>query len=205
MKAFIRRYWSMMVNIFLVMSLGRYALVKAWEAWEANQFNFVEVAFAAHNIVMLTVILVRQRHLSVDKSIFRQVIALTAFFSGIAFQKHPTKALIEISHGIMIIALIVGTVSLVNLGRSFGILISMRKVKTKGLYQVVRHPMYLTDILWRIGYLIGNFYWLNVLIFLASSACYVYRALLEEEFLSQFVEYQEYKKKVRYRFLPGIF
>lgn len=205
MKTFFQRHWSIIVNIFLVIALGRYAFVKAWGAWEANQFNFVEVAFAAHNIVMLTVILIRRQHLSMDKSIFRQVIALAAFFSGIAFQKHPTEPLIRVSQSIMIIALVVGTVSLVNLGRSFGILISIRKIKTRGLYQIVRHPMYLTDILWRIGYLAGNFYWFNVLILLASSACYVYRALLEEEFLSQFVEYQEYRKKVRYRFLPGIF
>ena len=62
MKAFlaekIRRHWPMIVNVVLVVALGRYAVVKAWEAWDAGQFNFVEVAFAAHNLVMLTLILV---------------------------------------------------------------------------------------------------------------------------------------------------
>lgn len=209
MKAFlaerIRRHWSMIVNVVLVVALGRYAVVKAWEAWDAKQFNFVEAAFVVHNIVMLTVILVRRRHVAMDRSTFHQVIALAAFFSGIAFLKHPTESLVGLSQGIMVAALVLGAISLLNLGRSFGILIAVRKVKTGGLYQAVRHPMYLTDILWRVGYLAGNLYWPNALMFLASTGCYVYRAILEERFLSQFPEYQEYKKKVRYRFVPGVF
>lgn len=205
MKEFIRRHWSLILNVVLVLALGRYAFVKALDAWELKEFNFVEAAFAVHNIVMLTFILVRRQHLFIDRDTFHQTIALAAFFSGITFQKHPTEKLTGISEGIIVIALILGTISLFNLGRSFGILISIRKVKTGGLYRIVRHPMYLTDILWRIGYLVGNLYWLNVFIFLGSSACYVYRALLEEKFLSRFEEYQDYKKKVRYRFIPGIY
>jgi len=209
MKAFlaekIRRHWPMIVNVVLVVALGRYAVVKAWEAWDAGQFNFVEVAFAAHNLVMLTLILVRRQHAAIDRSIFRQFVALVAFFSGIAFVKHPTDALLGWSQGIMFVAMVLGAITLFNLGRSFGILIAVRKVKTGGLYRVVRHPMYLTDILWRVGYLAGNLCWPNAAIFVASSACYVYRAMLEEKFLSQFPEYQEYKRKVRYRFVPGVF
>lgn len=205
MKGFIRRHWSMIVNVVLVVALGRYAVVKAWEAWDAKQFNFIEAAFAIHNIVMLTAILVRRRHLSMDRNPWHQVIALAAFFSGIAFFKHPTDSATGLSQGITVAALVLGTVSLLNLGRSFGILIAVRKVKTGGLYRVVRHPMYLTDILWRIGYLAGNLYWPNALIFLASTACYIYRAILEERFLSQFPEYRDYMKKVRYRFVPRVF
>jgi len=36
-------------------------------------------------------------------------------------------------------------------------------------------------------------------------ACYVWRAILEERFLCQYPEYREYMKKVRYRFVPGVF
>jgi len=205
MKEFVRKHWAMIINIVLVLALGRYAFVKAWDAWEANEFNFVEAAFAIHNIIMLTLILIRKQHVSIDHNIFNQLIALAAFFSGILFQKHPAENLQSTSEVIMVISTILGIITLINLGRSFGILIAVRQVKTSGLYRIIRHPMYFTDILWRIGYLVGNFYWLNSFIFFASSACYVYRALLEEKFLSRFEEYQEYKKKVHYRFLPGIY
>jgi len=208
-KKFFRRHWATILNVFLVLALGHYTVTKAWKEWESQQFNFVEVAFAAHNIIMLTVILIRRQHLSMDKNVFHQIIALTAFFSGIVFVKAPAEserlALIGTAQGVMAAALILGTIALLNLGRSFGILIAARQVKTGGLYRVIRHPMYFTDILWRAGYLAGNLYWPNTIIFLAGSACYVYRAILEERFLSRFPEYQEYKKKVRYRFLPGVF
>ena len=205
MKAFLRRHQSLIVNVFLVIALGRHSAVKAWEAWQADTFDFVEVAFAVHNAVLLTMILARRQHQSIDRRVFPQIVALVAFFSGLAFIKHPTEEWARLSQGITIAAWILGTVSLLNLGRSFGILIAVRQVKTGGLYRLVRHPMYLTDILWRVGYLAGNLCWRNAAIFVASTACYVYRAMLEERFLLQLDEYQAYARKVRYRFVPGIF
>jgi len=206
-KKFLRRRWPLALNIVLVAALGRYMAVKAHEAWQADQFDFVEIAFAAHNVVMLTFILIRRQHQAMDTNVFHQFIALAAFFSGIAFIQHlPTSAtLTTTAQIIMATALVLSTVTLLNLGRSFGILIAVRQVKTGGLYRVIRHPMYFTDILWRVGYLAGNLCWPNAVLFIVSSACYVYRAILEERFLSQFPDYIEYKKKVRYRFLPGIF
>ena len=98
-----------------------------------------------------------------------------------------------------------GAITLLNLGRSFGILIAYREVKSGGLYSIVRHPMYGTDILLRIGFVISHFSWLTIFILVASSGCYVYRAILEERFLSKQPDYAEYMKKVKYRFIPYIF
>jgi len=206
-KSCLRRHWPLALNIFLVVALGRYGVVKAYEAWQTQQFNVVEIAFAAHNVVMLTFILIRRRHQAMDINVFHQLVALAAFFSGIAFVKAPTESLplTTTAQIIMAAALVLSIVTLLNLGRSFGILIAVRQVKTGGLYSVIRHPMYFTDILWRVGYLAGNLCWPNAAIFIASSGCYVYRAMLEEQFLSQYPDYQEYKKKVRYRFVPGVF
>jgi protein-S-isoprenylcysteine O-methyltransferase Ste14 len=64
--------------------------------------------------------------------------------------------------------------------------------------------MYATDILWRVGIALKNPCMVNFVIFLLSSGCYVYRAILEERYLSRWPEYREYMQKVRHRFLPGI-
>jgi protein-S-isoprenylcysteine O-methyltransferase Ste14 len=100
---------------------------------------------------------------------------------------------------------VLGAVCLLNLGRSFGILIALREVKTGGLYSVVRHPMYGTDILLRIGFLVSHLNWRTAAVFVLSTACYVYRAFLEERFLSQGAEYREYVRRVPYRFLPRVY
>ncbi len=102
-------------------------------------------------------------------------------------------------------AVVLGTLALLNLGRSFGILVAVRKIKTDWLYSVVRHPMYLTDIVWKIGMLLFLPYWLNAVVMVFAVGCYVWRAIIEERFLCQFPEYRQYMQKVRYRFIPGIF
>ena len=95
--------------------------------------------------------------------------------------------------------------ALLNLGRSFGILIAYREVKSRGLYGIIRHPMYATDILLRIGFTINHCTPFTVIAFIASTGCYVYRAILEERFLIQQPEYREYMHRVKYRFIPFVF
>jgi len=210
MKELLHKYGQTIINVLLVVCLGKYVLERGGpalrQAWFEHRFDFVELAFFLHNVVMLSFILIRRQHQAIDANLFHQAIALVAFFSGIAFVQvtPPGQALLRLSQVITIIAILLGTASLINLGRSFGILVSIRKVKTNGLYSVIRHPMYATDILWRVGIVLKNPCLVNFVTFLLSGACYVYRAILEERYLSRWPEYREYMQKVRYRFLPGI-
>lgn len=111
-----------------------------------------------------------------------------------------------IASGALIVASnVIGLVTMFNLGRSFGIMIALRKVKTGGLYRVVRHPMYAGDILLRTGYVVSHFSPFTAVLLAASTAAYVYRAVLEERFLSQDPEYKAYAGKVKYRFVPFVY
>ena len=117
---------------------------------------------------------------------------------------HP--AAILVSQGLLVVSSILGIVTLFNLGTSFGILIACRTVRTGGLYRFVRHPMYAADILLRIGYITSHCTWLTSSLFVLSTACYVWRAILEERFLAQQCEeYRDYMERVRYRFIAGVF
>ena len=173
----------------------------------ANRFDFVEIAFAVHNGIMLTFILIRKQHQALDSNIFHQLVALVAFFSGIFFIKETTDnpLLLLLSQGVILISIGLGIMAFLHLGRSFGILIALREIRTGGLYGIIRHPMYFTDILWRTGMILKNPCPLNFFIFFVSSACYVYRAILEEQFLSRNPLYARYMERVRYRFLPGVY
>ena len=211
MRRFLDRYGHVIINVFLLVCLGRYAMDRSsdafCDAFYHQKYRYAELAFALHNIVMLFFIMVRRRHQSIEKGLFNQGIALVAFFSGMAFVQVRTDHILLLKAGeiVIVVAMILSTITVVNLGRSFGILISLRKVKTNGLYGVVRHPMYLTDILWRIGIVLTWPSLINGLVFFASSAAYVYRAVLEERFLCSQDEYRTYMERVRYRFIPGLF
>lgn len=195
-------------NIYLFVVFSGWVGWQTWRVWVEGRSSYVEIAFAVQNLILVALILLRAPHQALDLNPWHQTVALIAFCSGAAFVGQSTtggaiaatasKAIILCSH-------VLGAACLLNLGRSFGILIALRKVKTGGLYSVVRHPMYGTDILLRVGFLVSHLNWKTAVFFILSSGCYVYRAILEERFLSQDAEYREYVRAVPYRFIPGVY
>ena len=207
-KTYTPKDWQLWVNIYIFINLALYGLWSGYNAWQEGRLDFVEVSFIVQNILMLGFILMRIEHKSINTNISHQLIALFAFFSGMAFMgQEPSGGEVAnaISSWVIFFANILGAVALLNLGRSFGILIALRKIKTGGVYSIVRHPMYGADILLRIGFVISHFNTFTVLLFIVSTGAYVMRAIYEEKFLCQNPEYREYMKNVRYRFIPYIY
>jgi protein-S-isoprenylcysteine O-methyltransferase Ste14 len=187
-KLYIRENWQFLFDIYLFLNFLAWCGWQAYKTIAEGRLDFVEGSFIVHNAVLVTVIIIRMPHKALDKNIFNQFIALTAFFSGAAFMGQPeTKdsILILFSQFFLVISNFFGIITLLNLGKSFGILIAFRKIKSNGLYSFVRHPMYGTDILLRIGYIISHFNLFTIIAFIISTSCYIYRAFLEEKFLSK--------------------
>jgi protein-S-isoprenylcysteine O-methyltransferase Ste14 len=90
------------------------------------------------------------------------------------------------------------------LGRSFGVVPANRGVKERGVYRVVRHPMYAGYMLNQLGFLLMYFSWPNVAIYAAAWTAFWLRAVEEEKFLRADPEYRRYAEEVRYRLVPGI-
>jgi protein-S-isoprenylcysteine O-methyltransferase Ste14 len=94
-----------------------------------------------------------------------------------------------------------------SLGFSYSNL-SYKKIQTKGLYRVVRHPGTVCKLFffffnifrykssWNTATLLLYGVWLLI---------YLTRAVCEERFLRRFREYRAYMAEVRYRFIPGVF
>lgn len=94
--------------------------------------------------------------------------------------------------------------SAINLGLRYSNL-TYRGTTTWGLYRAVRHPQYSAKVIgWLFEWLPFFAFWPNILCFLGWVAIYVIRALTEETFLSRFDEYREYRQKVKWRFIPGV-
>ena len=80
-----------------------------------------------------------------------------------------------------------------------------QKVIDKGLYSIVRHPMYFSTIILflMMPIVLGSVY--SFLIFLIYPFIIAKRIKYEELFLEKELEgYKEYKEKVRYRLIPYI-
>ncbi len=209
MREFLRKHAQLIVNWVVFIGLGHWIVRKAWTWHEAGElWQFVELTFILHMAVLLMLVVIRRRHLAIDRNWFHQLVALAAFFSGLGFTgaKTDSDALIWTARAVIAVALALGILTQFNLGRSFGILIARRKIKTEWMYGIIRHPMYFTDILFKVGMILKMPSWPNAGVLAFGVACYVYRAVLEERYLAgQSEEYRQYMKRVRYRFLPGIF
>jgi protein-S-isoprenylcysteine O-methyltransferase Ste14 len=91
-----------------------------------------------------------------------------------------------------------------------------RWIVAKWPYKYIRHPAYLAKnfarALWALPIIIltiKDFEILKLLFIILSTilrfTIYYFRAKTEEEHLSQDKDYQEYKKKVKYKFIPKVF
>ncbi|MCP4138008.1 MAG: isoprenylcysteine carboxylmethyltransferase family protein [bacterium] len=205
---FLKKYGQLLINLDLFFCVAGWTGWHAYNKYISGELNYVEIAFIIQNMILVMVILMRKEHRAVDPGLFNQVIALLAFCSGIALIGQPLTGSPTAQTASMIVtfaANVAGALTLLNLGRSFGILIAVREVKTSWLYSIVRHPMYGTDILLRIGFVLSHCTLYTISIFIFSTACYIYRAILEERFLAEQPEYREYMARVKYRFIPFLF
>jgi protein-S-isoprenylcysteine O-methyltransferase Ste14 len=95
-------------------------------------------------------------------------------------------------------------VSLLTIGRLFGIRPALRGLVASGPYRFVRHPMYLSYVLADIGYNLQEWNSITLLLVLVGWASLVYRIRAEEQLLSQHAEWPAYVALVRYRLFPGL-
>jgi len=91
------------------------------------------------------------------------------------------------------------------LGRSFSILPEGRKLVTRGPYAIVRHPLYLIEMVGILGTVINFLSWQAVLLFIAQTAMQFVRIHYEEQVLKEsFPEYEDYALQTR-RVIPYIY
>ena len=94
--------------------------------------------------------------------------------------------------------------ALLSLKRSFGIVAANRGIQQGGFYRIVRHPLYASELLFFCGYALANQSLGNCLALLAIGAAQYSRIRIEENFLSADPAYARYKRKTRYRLIPGV-
>ena len=202
-----KKHRSFILNLYLFLNFA------GWGIWQTYQYHlkgtlgYVEISFTIQSLLVGVIILIRKHHQAFHTNWLHQAVAMVAFCSGAAFIGQPATGnplANHISQVVIFFANVLGVATVVNLGRSFGILIAFRELKSHGLYGMVRHPMYATDILLRIGFLINHTNLFTVFVFIISTGCYVYRAILEERFLIRTPGYREYMQRVKYRFIPFI-
>jgi len=92
-------------------------------------------------------------------------------------------------------------VSLLTLGRSFGVVPADRGLVRWGPYAVVRHPVYAFEALFFLGYLIAVPTLRSFAVIPVWAALQVVRIVREERIIEG---YDDYRRQVRWRLLPFV-
>jgi len=198
--------------LLLVMNIfGINEDVKALEPVSA-----IKVATLIHHMLLicfysLVVFLyfIRSAAKSTTKSLIAKTIAFIASFLPFAIpflgSSSDNSRIMLLANLITIFGMIISLYSLGALGKSFSIIPQARTLVQTGPYKLIRHPLYLGELISLIGIVLARFSISAITIYCLIITLQIYRAVQEERLLASiFPEYEPYSQK-KARFLPGIF
>ncbi|MBN2200794.1 DUF192 domain-containing protein [bacterium] len=195
------------VNVFLALLWSRFVL-SALEAWRLGG-EPMGLGIVIHNTLLMLFFLTRRNS---DRLSLRFADWLVPILTlGAAMFLGPAESASEGwlggNAGVWIQAAgMTGIIlSLLSLGRSFGIIPANRRIVRRGAYRIVRHPLYLSELVFYAGFVSSNPTAANIGLVLFITAGQLWRSLAEEKVLSFDPEYHAYRKEVRFRFVPGVY
>jgi protein-S-isoprenylcysteine O-methyltransferase Ste14 len=173
----------------------------------AEEFSWLEVVWLAYNVTLGVLFLIRVRPVAVSLNPIHWAVALLASFSGMFFESTSPalRGLRPVADGMILAGLAGSAAAGLALRRSYDFLPALRGVSTGGLYRFVRHPMYTSALLTRFGYLIRHASVYNAAVFVVVLWLYDRRARIEEQTMLGDPRYQEYARRMRWRFVPGLY
>jgi len=92
-----------------------------------------------------------------------------------------------------------------TLQRSFGLVAANRGITVRGLYRVIRHPIYAGYILAYVGFFLANANLWNAGLYLVCVSLHIARIFVEERLLKEDPAYLRFAADVPYRLIPFIF
>lgn len=190
----------------LVGALGAAFFARAgWLHYEGTH-SLVGAGFFAAQLWVVVAYLVRRPASLVSQRTGDWLLALGGTFGGVLLRPsglHPHFGVVA-GLDLQVAGLLICVASFAFLGRSFGLAAAERGLKSRGPYALVRHPLYASYFLLEAGYVLQSLSLRNVVVVLVVCGCDVGRALAEERLLAASSAYAEYRSRVRWRLLPGV-
>jgi protein-S-isoprenylcysteine O-methyltransferase Ste14 len=172
-------------------------------------FTITDWIYVLQHFIVLGIALTRPQPKVRDYSIASSMAVGTAYtypYAQVIYLRWSPGHVAWPAVGLVLVALAAGLslVSLLTMGRLFGVRPALRGLVTSGPYRFIRHPMYLSYVLADIGYNLQEWNFVTLLLVLVGWISLVYRIHAEERVISQHAGWPAYVVLARYRLFPGI-
>src|ERR1043166_2277122 len=174
-----------------------------------STFTITDWIYVLQHLIVLGIAVTRPYPKVCDYSIVSSMavaIAYTYSYAQVIYLRWSPGHVVWPDAGLVLVTLAAGLslVSLLALGRNFGIRPALRNLVMSGPYRFVRHPMYLSYVLADIGYNLQEWNSVTLLLVLIGWASLAYRIHAEERLLSQHAKWPAYVVLARFRLFPGL-
>jgi protein-S-isoprenylcysteine O-methyltransferase Ste14 len=172
-------------------------------------FTITDWIYVTSHLIVLGIALTRRPAKALDRALTSYAAVIVAYaypYAQVVYMRWVSGNPVWPAGGVVLVAFaaVLSLVSLVALGRGFGLRPALRELTTTGPYRVVRHPIYLAYVIADIGYNLQEWNLGTILLVLAGWAAMIYRIHAEESILSRDPGWQRYVSSVRSRLVPGI-
>jgi protein-S-isoprenylcysteine O-methyltransferase Ste14 len=154
---------------------------------------------------MMIVFSVRRRFLRhIDLALYPSICTFAGTFLPLFAQPiHLPEILM--GHIVQCVGIVFSIGGIFSLNKSFGLLPANRGIISGGLYKYVRHPLYFSYEISFLGFLINNFSFYNVVLFVFHFFFQIQRIRNEEKLLNTDPVYQNYCIQTKWRLIPYIY
>jgi protein-S-isoprenylcysteine O-methyltransferase Ste14 len=159
---------------------------------------------AAQELLVAALLLARHSPRAVSPRRSDRLLAAAALLVPLGLRA-PGATAASISVVLEAAGLLLALLATASLGRHLGLLPAVRGITTRGVYAVVRHPMYAAYMLLFVAYVAGEPSVQNVTLAGAACALLVVRLRAEEAVLERYVDYHAYCRRVPWRLVPGCY
>jgi protein-S-isoprenylcysteine O-methyltransferase Ste14 len=190
----------------LVGAVGAAYFARASLRFYLHTHRLIGAAFFAEQMWVVCAYLIRRRARSVSRRMDDWLLAFGGTFGGTLFRpvgSHPAWG-VHLGLVVQLIGLAMCVVSFLALGRSFGFAAADRGLVRRGPYAVVRHPIYASYLLLQGGYVLQSPSIWNGAVMVFVTLCNLGRIRAEDRMLATNEAHADYRGRVRWRMVPGI-
>jgi protein-S-isoprenylcysteine O-methyltransferase Ste14 len=199
------RRWMDLVEQVVATLLFVWLFVRLWpDSFSSGNVVGILLLLLSEGIVVVLLLLRRPTE-RISADAWDWIIAAAGTFLPLLVIKGGEAIWGPLGASLLVLGILVHLSAKLCLGRSFGLVAANRGVEVRGLYALVRHPMYLGYMVCHIGYLLFAPALLNAALYAVVWLLLIARTIAEERILSQDPRYRDYSARVRYRLVPGVF